>query len=66
MKKRRQKKILKKKIKWLLLLIVFIVFGGYFFTDKDRMKASTIVNNGDFRLTAENKWSHEDKKITRL
>lgn len=63
MKKRRLRKRLLKKSTWLLfLLITFVAIGSYLFTNKEKMQASTIVNNGDFRLTAENKWSSKDKK----
>ncbi|MBM7689383.1 hypothetical protein BCR24_10640 [Enterococcus ureilyticus] len=61
MKIRGRKKKIKKNSKWLLLLIIALIVGGYFFLN-DKLKASTVVNNGDFRLTAENKWSYKDKK----
>lgn len=63
MKKRRPRKRLTKKSEWLLLLLIaFMGIGSYLFMNKDKMKASTIVTNGDFRLTAENKWSVKEKK----
>ncbi|MGX7150733.1 hypothetical protein [Enterococcus ureasiticus] len=63
MKKKGQKNKLKKNKKWLLSLVILLVLiGGYFFIGKDKLKASTVVTNGDFRLTAENKWNQEDRK----
>ncbi|WP_207694635.1 hypothetical protein DOK67_0000420 [Enterococcus sp. DIV0212c] len=62
MKKRGHKNKLKKSVKGLIVLFFVVLIGGYFSINKGKMKASTVVNNGDFRLTAENKWSQEDRK----
>ncbi|MGX7244200.1 hypothetical protein ACWOC1_05065 [Enterococcus quebecensis] len=62
MKKRGRKNNFKKNGKLLFLLVVIFVIVGYFFMSRDKMKASTVISSGDFRLTAENKWSNEDKK----
>ncbi|EOL47711.1 hypothetical protein [Enterococcus caccae] len=50
--------------KWLLALslVVVTLILGYFFMSRNKLKASTVVTSGDFRLTAENKWSQKDRK----
>ncbi|MFD2306748.1 MucBP domain-containing protein [Enterococcus termitis] len=61
MKKRKQKLNQKSKLQWLFMLLIVFVVGGYFFS-QNKLRAFTIVTNGDFRLKAENLWNGEEKK----
>ncbi|MFD1900551.1 hypothetical protein GQR36_12190 [Enterococcus termitis] len=63
MKKRKQKLNQKSKLQWLFMLLIVFVVGGYFFS-QNKLRAFTIVTNGDFRLKAENLWNGEEKKVT--
>ncbi|WP_430602367.1 hypothetical protein IGJ02_002705 [Enterococcus sp. DIV0724b] len=64
MKKRGRQNKLKNNRKWLLVvsLVLVALVLGHLFEERDMLKASTVVTKGDFRITAENKWSQKDRK----